>query len=91
MSYRYDDSLAKACRDLSQRWSDWSEKNCPEPTPFSSDDLASFTSDQIQEFLARLILSAPLSLRAIKVMEELYKLDKVQNAEEKFRYLVFVF
>ena len=81
----YDDTLAKSCRDLCDRWTEWSSKGCPEPVPFSSGDLASFSSDQIQEFLAQLIQGPSLSIEAMKTMQQLYKFDAVDNNEVKFR------
>lgn len=84
-SLRYDDTLAKVCQNLTERWVEWSGRGCPQPVPFLGEDLASFSSDQIQQFLGGLVLANPLSLEAVKTMQQLYKLDDIQNCEVKFR------
>ncbi|XP_046441582.1 leukotriene A-4 hydrolase-like isoform X2 [Daphnia pulex] len=83
----YDDSLAKACKVLCQRWSDWNEQGCLEPMSMSSDDLKTLSPAQIQEFLAQLLMGPPLSCQAIEKMQQLYSLNGIQNAEIKFRWL----
>jgi hypothetical protein len=85
----YDDSLAKACKVLCQRWSDWNEQGCLEPMSMSSDDLKTLSPAQIQEFLAQLLMGPPLSCQAIEKMQQLYSFNGIQNAEIKFRYVLF--
>ena len=79
--------MAKACLELSEKWSNWSDKGCPDPAPFSTEDLASLSLAQIQEFLSQLVLSEPLTVKAVKTMQELYKLDAVMNSEVRLRWV----
>jgi len=77
--------LAKVCQELCQRWIDWNSKNCADPCPFTSEDLKNFSPAQVQEFLAQLLLATPLSVQAVKVMQDKYNFNDIQNAEIKFR------
>lgn len=83
--YRYDETLANACKTLAKRWSDWDAKGSLEPIPMSSDDLKDMSPAQVQEFLGQLLLGSPLSCQTVKAMEKLYSFNKIQNSEIKFR------
>lgn len=48
----YDDSLAKACNDLRDKWVGW---NGDEPAPFTADSWSTLSSAQKIEFLALLL------------------------------------
>ena len=85
---RYDDSLAKVCADLCQKWCEWDSSGCPEPTPFTYQDITTISAGQIQEFLAELLIAEPLSVKAIQKMQLLYKFDDSKNCEILFRYYV---
>jgi len=84
---KYDDTLAKACAALREKWCDWNAKGCPEPAPFSSGDLDSLSAGQTQEFLAQLLIENPLSKAAIEKMQSLYNFNEVKNCEILFRWL----
>lgn len=53
----YDDSLAKVCMALKDKWISWDENT---PAPFKGDDMKEFTSGQKIEFLALLLKETPL-------------------------------
>lgn len=80
----YDSSLADACVDLYQRWSKASDDDLK---LFTADDLKSFNSYQIKEFLAGLLEKPELPESKISRMEELYKFNGVKNSEVRFRWL----
>lgn len=73
--------------DLCEKWTSWNSKGCPDPTPFTVDDLKLFSAGQIQEFLAELLDAPPLSAVAIEMMANLYNLKPVHNAEIKLTWL----
>ena len=53
----YDDSLAKVCKALKDKWIGWDETTS---VPFNQDDMKNFTSGQEIEFLALLLKETPL-------------------------------
>ena len=81
--------MAKPCTELCQKWTDWNEKGCIDPSPLSSEDLKSLSPAQIQEFLAQLLLRPALSCKAIETMQKFYSFNNVQNCEIRFRYSSF--
>ncbi len=54
---KYDESQAKGCQALKDKWVAWRDA---EPSPFSKADLDGFTAGQKIEFLALLLLEEPL-------------------------------
>jgi len=80
----FDDSLARACRELATKWQSWkTETECP----FNGKEIQAFEAGQIQELLNNLMEGAPLSLPALEKMEELYKLSESTNVEIVFRWI----
>jgi leukotriene-A4 hydrolase len=84
---KYDQTLAQACIDLSQRWITWDTTT---PSTFSKADFEAFKvkSEQIQEFLAELRASGkPLSLQHVQAMQKAYDFNSVKNAEIRCTWL----
>ena len=81
----FDQSLAKACTDLSQKWVNWKMES--EPCPFTPKDLDSLSSEQKIEFLGQLLEEAPLSVEKLTKMETLYNLNANNNSEIKFKWI----
>jgi len=79
-----DDKLAKGCQELKGRWVSWNGEG---EAPFASDDVASFTGGQIEEFLSLLLLEEPLSHAKLEKLGELYKLKETKNAEIRMRWI----
>ncbi|CAM4497609.1 unnamed protein product [Lepidochelys kempii] len=80
----YDMTLSNACVALSQRWSKAKESDL---CSFSSADIKDLSSHQLIEFLALLLLDAPLPLSHVKQMQEVYNFNAVNNSEIRFRWL----
>uniref|UniRef100_A0A8C4VHF1 Leukotriene A(4) hydrolase n=1 Tax=Gopherus evgoodei TaxID=1825980 RepID=A0A8C4VHF1_9SAUR len=80
----YDMTLSNACVDLSQRWIKAKEGDL---CSFSSADLKDLSSHQLIEFLALLLLEAPLPVSHVKRMQEVYNFNAVNNSEIRFRWL----
>jgi leukotriene-A4 hydrolase len=86
---KYDQTLAQACIDLSQRWLSWDPKT---RSPFSKADFDTFNvkckSEQIQEFLADLLDSGkPLSIAHVQAMQQAYDFNSMKNAEIRWTWL----
>ncbi|XP_032644420.1 leukotriene A-4 hydrolase [Chelonoidis abingdonii] len=80
----YDMTLSNACVALSQRWIKAKEGDLGS---FSSADLKDLSSHQLIEFLALLLLEAPLPVSHVKQMQEVYNFNAVNNSEIRFRWL----
>ncbi|KAJ7410804.1 Leukotriene A-4 hydrolase [Pitangus sulphuratus] len=80
----YDMTLANACVALSQRWIEAKESDLGS---FNSADLKEMSSHQLIEFLALLLLEAPLPLSHVKRMQEVYDFNAIHNSEIRFRWL----
>ncbi|KAF4791556.1 Leukotriene A-4 hydrolase [Turdus rufiventris] len=80
----YDMTLSNACVALSQRWVQAKESDLGS---FSSADLKEMSSHQLIEFLALLLLEAPLPLSHVKRMQEVYDFNAINNSEIRFRWL----
>ncbi|GAB5574118.1 leukotriene A-4 hydrolase isoform X1 [Prionailurus iriomotensis] len=80
----YDMTLTNACIALSQRWMAAKEDDL---NSFTTADLKDLSSHQLNEFLAQMLQKAPLPLGHIKRMQEVYKLNAVNNSEIRFRWL----
>ena len=53
----YDESLAKVCQELKDKWVNWDEST---QSPFAPVDISGFSSGQKIEFLALLLTEKPL-------------------------------
>ncbi|NXP88315.1 LKHA4 hydrolase, partial [Passerina amoena] len=80
----YDTTLSNACIALSQRWIQAKESDLGS---FSSADLKEMSSHQLIEFLALLLLEAPLPLSHVQRMQEVYNFNAINNSEIRFRWL----
>ncbi|NWY26622.1 LKHA4 hydrolase, partial [Pheucticus melanocephalus] len=80
----YDMTLSNACIALSQRWIQAKESDLGS---FSSADLKEMSSHQLIEFLALLLLEAPLPLSHVQRMQEVYNFNAINNSEIRFRWL----
>nr|XP_008176974.1 leukotriene A-4 hydrolase [Chrysemys picta bellii] len=80
----YDMTLSNPCVALSQRWTKAKESDL---CSFSSADLKDLSSHQLTEFLALLLLEAPLPVSHVKRMQEVYNFNAVNNSEIRFRWL----
>ncbi|KAM6213314.1 leukotriene A-4 hydrolase [Sarcoramphus papa] len=80
----YDMTLANACVALSQRWIKAKESDLGS---FSSADLKEMSSHQLIEFLALLLLEAPLPVSHVQRMQQVYDFNAVNNSEIRFRWL----
>ncbi|RLW06498.1 hypothetical protein DV515_00004606 [Chloebia gouldiae] len=80
----YDMTLSNACIALSQRWIQAKESDL---SSFSSADLKEMSSHQLIEFLALLLLEAPLPLSHVQRMQEVYNFNAISNSEIRFRWL----
>ncbi|XP_071500890.1 leukotriene A-4 hydrolase-like [Diadema antillarum] len=81
---KYDTTLSDMCTELCKRWAEASEGDFGQ---FSSDDLKSMSSSQVQEFLAQLLHEKPLTAKHIHAMQAVYNLDQNLNSEIRFRWL----
>ena len=84
MKPTYDMTLTNACVALSQRWIQAKESDLGS---FSSADLKGISSHQLIEFLALLLLEAPLPLSHVKRMQQVYDFNAISNSEIRFRWL----
>ena len=73
----FDDSLAKASRELARKWQEWN----PETKADFGDAFENFTPWQVREFLGALLDGEPLENFKMEKMSELYKLDQSPNTE----------
>uniref|UniRef100_A0A803Y498 Leukotriene A-4 hydrolase n=1 Tax=Meleagris gallopavo TaxID=9103 RepID=A0A803Y498_MELGA len=80
----YDMTLTNACVALSQRWIQAKESDLGS---FSSADLKGISSHQLIEFLALLLVEAPLPLSHVKRMQQVYDFNAISNSEIRFRWL----
>jgi len=81
---KFDDTLARACSCLSKKWDH--SRHEAHPTEFSSKDLEEFSSTQTTVFLERVSEIDALPHSHLELMDSLYKLTPVQNAEIRFRW-----
>ncbi|KFW06835.1 Leukotriene A-4 hydrolase, partial [Eurypyga helias] len=84
ISGRYDTTLANACIALSQRWIKAKESDLGS---FSSADVKEMSSHQLVEFLALLLLEAPLPASHVQRMQQVYDFNAIHNSEIRFRWL----
>jgi len=80
----FDDSLAKACWELADRWQEWSgHGNCP----FDGKEMEQLSAEQRQEFLSTLFVGAALGEEKLAKMESLYELSDTGNMEILFLWI----
>ena len=78
----YDTSLQEACTKLAHKWQSGAVDTC------AADDLASFSSGQLQEFLDQLIMGEALSVDVVTKMEQIYStISASKNSEVRFRWI----
>ena len=80
----YDDSLAKICMELKQKWIDW---NVQDKCPFTGEDLNAMSAEQQIEFLGQMIEEKPLPIEKLEKMQEVYDLSSSNNSEIKFKWI----
>uniref|UniRef100_A0A8C7VW05 Leukotriene A(4) hydrolase n=1 Tax=Oncorhynchus mykiss TaxID=8022 RepID=A0A8C7VW05_ONCMY len=76
---QYDTTMADACIALCKRWGDLGN--------FSEVDMKTLSTHQLIEFLSLLLQEDPLPLSHVKRMQEVYRLNALNNAEIRFRWL----
>ncbi len=81
----YDETLAKACAELRQKWVKWNVDT--EACPFSAKDLDALSSEQKIEFLGQLLEEEPLPVQKLESMDKVYKLSGYNNSEIKFKWI----
>lgn len=79
----YSRELVADCEKLCAKWAD----PAADVASFSADDLATFQPGQRRLFLSLLLNKAPLPMDRLELLTSLYKMEKVTNAEIKFRWL----
>lgn len=72
------------CLDLAARWD--KARNDDDLTQFSPRDISNFSSIQTSVFLDKLGEGAVFRPATVRAMDELYSLDKQENAEIKLRF-----
>ncbi|KAJ3359275.1 Leukotriene A-4 hydrolase [Allomyces javanicus] len=81
----YDETLARQCIDLADRW-DAARESEDALEEFSEGDIADFTSPQVVVFLEKLGAKDPFPHTHIAKMDELYKLTDSHNGEIRLRW-----
>ncbi|KAK3818579.1 MAG: peptidase family M1-domain-containing protein [Benniella sp.] len=83
----FDDTLAKACSHLCNRWEAAREKDSSDLQQlFSSEDVAGFSSTQSVVFLELMAERKPLSHEHLDIMDQLYQWTTVRNAEIRLKW-----
>ncbi|CAG5085510.1 Oidioi.mRNA.OKI2018_I69.PAR.g10912.t1.cds [Oikopleura dioica] len=78
---QYDTSLQDVCTALAKKW------RAGDGAP-SADDIASFNSGQLQEFLDQLVLDSSFSPEQVQQMSDVYKgISESHNSEVRFRWI----
>ncbi|XP_026875586.2 leukotriene A-4 hydrolase [Electrophorus electricus] len=80
----YDTTLADACIALAQRWLKAKDADL---VGFSEADIKQFSSHQLIEFLALLLVEDPLPLSHVKRMQEVHHFNSIANSEIRCRWL----
>ncbi|KAI1316324.1 Leukotriene A-4 hydrolase [Mortierella claussenii] len=85
---KFDDTLARACNCLCKKWDDSRHEAHPTTsnTGLSSEDIKDFSSTQTVVFLEKMTDLEPLSHGHLELMDELYQLTPVKNAEIRLRW-----
>uniref|UniRef100_A0A8C7FDQ3 Leukotriene A-4 hydrolase n=1 Tax=Oncorhynchus kisutch TaxID=8019 RepID=A0A8C7FDQ3_ONCKI len=81
---QYDTTMADACIALCKRWVKTKEGDLGN---FSEVDMKTLSTHQLIEFLSLLLQEDPLPLSHVKRMQEVYRLNALNNAEIRFRWL----
>ncbi|KLT41494.1 putative leukotriene-A4 hydrolase [Cutaneotrichosporon oleaginosum] len=80
----YDDSLSKPCLALAERWD--KARGDDDLSQFSKKDVADFSSTQLCVFLDKMGEYKAFRPATVRTLDELYALDKSENAEIKLRF-----
>jgi len=80
----FDDSLAKSCWQLADRWRAWDGTGS---CPLDGTELEQLSAEQKQEFLATLLCGEPLEKEKLDRMEDLYRLSQTGNMEILFLWI----
>lgn len=80
----YDKSLVNICQDLKEKWQIWDEK---QDGTFTNKDISSMNSNQLDYFLQLLLESDAMPISKLKIMDKIYKLSEIKNAEIRFRWI----
>ncbi|KAK5809994.1 peptidase family M1-domain-containing protein [Linnemannia elongata] len=81
---KFDDTLAKACNCLCKKWDH--SRTVEKPTEFSPKDIEEFSPTQKVVFLERVSELDSLPHSHLELMDQIYGLTQVRNAEIKFRW-----
>ncbi|RHZ82002.1 hypothetical protein Glove_115g18 [Diversispora epigaea] len=84
---KFDQTFAKACKDLAQRWDD--AQKTEKYDEFSSIDIANFNPIQKMVFLDHLCEYPVFNHSAIEALNKIYGFTAVLNSEIKFRWQKF--
>lgn len=81
----YDKSLAMPCIELAEKWFSWDETTV---SPFNKKDIEILNPLQKISFFAQLRSSSTnLSLKKLEIMQDIYDVDSIKNAEIRFLWL----
>ncbi|KAJ3072161.1 Leukotriene A-4 hydrolase, partial [Quaeritorhiza haematococci] len=83
---KFDDSLAKACDELANKWDSQRSVKDIDSLPFSEKDLENFTTSQKIVFLEKLLAKPPFPHSILEALSKTYSLSTVRNAEIRFRW-----
>ncbi|KAK3812791.1 MAG: peptidase family M1-domain-containing protein [Linnemannia gamsii] len=81
---KFDDTLARECNCLCKKWDH--SRTVEKPTEFSAKDIEDFSSTQKVVFLERVSELDSLPHSHLELMDQVYGLTQVRNAEIKFRW-----
>ncbi|KAG0279799.1 Leukotriene A-4 hydrolase [Linnemannia exigua] len=81
---KFDDTLARECNCLCKKWDH--SRTVEKPTEFSPKDIEDFSSTQKVVFLERVSELDSLPHSHLELMDQVYGLTQVRNAEIKFRW-----
>lgn len=84
----YDRSLVEICEKLKKKWINFDENSGNFEETFGKKDISEMNSNQIDHFLQLLLEhDIPLSISKLEIMDKIYNLSNLKNAEIKFRWL----
>jgi hypothetical protein len=81
---KFDDSLAKVCIHLADKWD--ACRSSPKDYPTDKAEFTAMSSNQRIMFLEKLLLKAPLPIPVVEAMDALYGMSAIKNAEIRFRW-----
>lgn len=80
----YDKSLALVCDVLLKKFCTWTGH---ETCPITAEDSKKLIPEQLIYFLQKLSEAEKQSIHKLKVLSDLFEIEKIKNAEIKFRWL----